>query len=139
MVRVGTTLVVRHTLLVLANLLLDFVQSQIQSRNDRGRLRGGHKIWGMLSRNVDLNTRTVELLQIDRHLNGVDAIEKTPELLNLRGDDLLIFALKMAMTGRYIDLHCCTPRTKFPRVNFPRGEAAGRNSPIGEFRPNPFD
>jgi hypothetical protein len=59
----------------------------------------------MLSRNVDLNTRTVELLQIDRHLNGVDAIEKTPELLNLRGDDLLVFALKMAMTGRYVDLH----------------------------------
>ena len=93
--RVGTTFVVRHTLLVLANLLLNLVQSQIQSRNDRGGLRGGYKIWGMLSRNVDLDTRTVELLQIDRYLNGVDAIEKTPELLNLRGDDLLVFALKI--------------------------------------------
>lgn len=106
---VRRSLVIGHAFFVLADLLLDLPNGQIECGEHGGGVRGGDKVRRMLCGNVDFHVWLVQVFQVNRHFDGVDPIEKAPQFLDLFDNDRLILGLEVAMASGNVDLHGESP------------------------------
>lgn len=85
-------------LFLFTQLLLNLVNRAIEGREDSPRLFPGHEGVKVFRSNLKLDDRSLFVLQIDRHLDGRNAVQKTPQLFRLFGDLFLGAGAEMPMT-----------------------------------------
>ncbi len=88
-----------------AELLFNLRDRQIERRQDGRRFGVADAVRSMFRGDFDFNRRIVELLQINNHLDRVDAIEQTTQFLHFLFNQRLIARLHFSMADGDADLH----------------------------------
>ena len=99
--------VLLQTFLEAPQLVLHLFNRPIQGGKNSPGLLDGHKFVMMLRPHAQLQNGPIAMLDIDRHGNGRQPIEKLPQQVNFFGDFLLSCGAQVTVPGRNGRLHRC--------------------------------
>ena len=103
-----------QALLAAPQLVLHLFHRSIEGGKNSPGLLDRHKFIMVLSSHAELQNGAVAMLDIDRHGDGCQPIEKLPQQVNFFSDFFLSGGAQVPVPGRYGRLHRCFSKADRP-------------------------